>query len=74
MKTTQKELALAELRKGPLTPLEALYRGCGMRLPAIIFDLKADGYVFEETEIVCEDGKRFARYTLVSEPVQQQAA
>lgn len=61
---TQKQMILTHLRtQGGITPLEALQKyGC-FRLGARIADLKGDG-IGIKTEMVKEDGKRFARYTL----------
>ncbi len=59
---TQKQMILNHMKEhGAITPLEALQRyGC-FRLGARIADLKADG-VQIQTEMVKENGKRFARY------------
>ena len=62
---TQKQMIMNHLRTyGGITPLEALNRyGC-FRLGARIADLKNDG-IGIKTEMVKENGKRYARYTLV---------
>lgn len=61
---TQKQMIMNHLRTyGGITPLEALNRyGC-FRLGARIADLKNDG-IGIRTEMVKENGKRYARYTL----------
>lgn len=62
---TQTEHILAELQRGPLTPLDALERcGC-LRLAARISDLKAAGHTIL-TERVSANGKTFAQYRLVA--------
>lgn len=62
---TQKQMIMNHLRTyGGITPLEALNRyGC-FRLGARIADLKNDG-IGIRTEMVKENGKRYARYTLI---------
>lgn len=61
---TQKQMIMNHLRTyGGITPLEALQKyGC-FRLGARISDLKGDGYVIR-TDMVKENGKRYARYRL----------
>lgn len=61
---TQKQAILTHLQTvGAITPLEALQRyGC-FRLGARIADLKADGVAIK-TQMVKENGKRFAKYEL----------
>ena len=61
---TQKNMILTHMRTyGGITPLEALNRyGC-FRLGARISDLKNDG-IGIRTEMVKENGKRYARYSL----------
>lgn len=61
---TQKQAILTHLQTvGAITPLEGLQRyGC-FRLGARIADLKADGVAIK-TQMVKENGKRFARYEL----------
>ena len=50
-----------------LTPLDALNMFSSFRLGARIFDLKNDYGMNIKTEMVKENGKRFARYSLVRE-------
>ena len=50
-----------------LTPLEALKMFNSFRLGARVFDLKNDYGMNIKTEMVKENGKRFARYSLASE-------
>jgi hypothetical protein len=60
---TQTEQILAELKRGPITPLEALEKcGC-LRLAARVSDLKAAGHTIL-TERVSANGKTYARYRL----------
>lgn len=61
---TQKQMIMNHLRTyDGITPLEALNRyGC-FRLGARIADLKNDG-IGIRTEMVKENGKRYARYRL----------
>lgn len=57
---------LEALRRGPLTPLEALQDfGC-LRLAARIAELKADGHLIA-TEMVSLNGKKFGQYVLIKE-------
>lgn len=62
---SQKQNILSHMKTyGTITPLEALQKyGC-FRLGARIADLKEDGLVIK-TEMVKENGKRYARYSLV---------
>jgi hypothetical protein len=63
---SQAEWILTELRRRPLTALDAL-EGCGcMRLAARINDLRADGHVIG-TEMASKNGKKFAKYFLIKE-------
>lgn len=50
-----------------LTPLEALKMFNSFRLGARVFNLKNDYGMNIKTEIVKENGKRFARYSLARE-------
>ena len=50
-----------------LSPLEALRMFNSFRLGARVFDLKNDYGMNIKTEMVKENGKRFARYSLVKE-------
>lgn len=63
-KTTHKQQVLNALKAGELlTPLEVLRRyGC-LRLGAVIYDLRQEGYTIK-THSLCENGKYFAGYTL----------
>ena len=61
---TQKQMILRHLRTyGSITPLEALEKYRCFRLGARIADLKNAG-IGIRTEMVKENGKRFARYRL----------
>ena len=72
-KRTQKEKVVRHLLdSGNITPLDA-FRDYGiMRLSAIIFNLKEEGFIFE-TEIETSLNRfkekcKFARYTLILAP------
>jgi hypothetical protein len=67
---TQNEQILAALKRGPLTPLEALERfGC-FRLAARVGELRQQGHSIVTTTAEA-GGKSFARYVYVPrEPVQ----
>lgn len=60
---TQNDQILKHLKKGPITPMEALNDyGC-FRLASRINDLKNAGHNIV-TDMVEQDGKRFAKYRL----------
>ena len=60
---SQSTRILTHLRRGPITPLQALDKyGC-LRLAARINDLRDRGHKIE-TEIVKAGDKRYARYRL----------
>jgi hypothetical protein len=60
---SQTEWILENLRKRPLTPLDAL-QGCGcLRLAARILELKSRGHNIVR-EMVTDGEKTFARYRL----------
>ena len=61
---SQSQLILSHLQSGkPINPIEALNKyGC-FRLSARIYDLKKSGYIIR-TEIIEENGKDFAQYSL----------
>lgn len=66
------ELAiLARLKKGPLTPLEALREIGTLRLGARIYDLREKGHIIKTEMIPVSQGKRVARYTLVQKRVKK---
>jgi hypothetical protein len=57
---------LEALRRGPITPLEALKdHGC-LRLAARIEELRSDGHTIV-TEMVKANGKKFGQYVLIKE-------
>jgi hypothetical protein len=62
----QNKMILDHLKaKGHITPLEALDQyGC-FRLASRIHDLRSVAHI--QTEMVSENGKTFARYSLVNE-------
>ena len=57
------------LERGPVTQQDAIREVACYRLAARIADLRADGYTIR-SEQVSRDGVRFARYSLVPDPVQ----
>jgi len=69
MKLTQKEKVLRHLKEvGALTPVQAFFDYSIMRLAAIIFNLKDDGYEIETTILKSEnkfgEPVRYAQYKL----------
>ncbi len=61
---TQNEQILAALKRGPLTPLEALERfGC-FRLAARCHELRQQGHVIAVEKIRTGSGKHVAQYRL----------
>lgn len=52
------------LKRGPITPLDAIREAKCMRLAARIADLKAEGHNIT-MEMVTQGEKRFARYLLM---------
>ncbi len=72
-KLTQKEKVIRHLTEsGNITPLDAFREYGIMRLSAIIFNLKEEGFIFE-TEIETSVNRfkekcKFARYTLLVDP------
>lgn len=64
----QIEWVIEALRKGPITPLDAL-NGCGcMRLAVHIHELRSRGYGIFTRLIENENGKPYAQYTLTHTP------
>ena len=60
---SQEKAILSHLKRGPITPLDALERyGC-FRLAARISDLRSAGHPIK-TEWLERQGKRYARYRL----------
>lgn len=69
---SQTDTILKALRRGPITPLEALERfGC-FRLAARVRDLREQGHTIV-TETVKSNGKSFARYRFVAREPEQVA-
>lgn len=63
---TQTEWILWALKRHPITPMEAL-KGCGcFRLAARIQDLRQEGHLIASDKVE-QEGKYFARYTLIKE-------
>ena len=61
---SQKARIISHLKRGPLTPVQALHLyGC-MRLAARVQELRDSGFPIQ-TQIVERDGKRFAKYWLI---------
>jgi len=59
---SQNDLILKHLKRGPLTPLQALkLYGC-FRLAARVYDLKGDGHDIRTRTVVSSDGTRYAQY------------
>lgn len=54
------------LRRGPITPMDALREAKCMRLAARIDDLKREGHSIS-MEMINDRGKRYARYKLIKE-------
>jgi hypothetical protein len=65
----QTEQILQMLRKGPVTPMDALRQVGSLRLAARIGELKREGHNII-TEMVTKRGKKFASYKLI-EPKQE---
>ncbi|RJX32314.1 MAG: hypothetical protein C4516_04230 [Oxalobacter sp.] len=63
--TNQCELLLARLKRGPITPLEALSELGIYRLGGRVYDLKQLGHTINSEIVAVGNGKRVARYTLV---------
>jgi Helix-turn-helix domain len=64
---TQKQAILRALKRGPITPMEALrWFGC-FRLGARIYELKQDGHDIRADRVTDKSsGKTFASYSLKS--------
>lgn len=61
---SQNEQILAALKRGPLTPLEALERfGC-FRLAARVGELREQGYAIAVERAELPNGKKVARYRM----------
>ena len=69
---SQTEQILQMLRKGPVTPMDALQKAGCFRLAARIEELKRAGYCIT-TDMVNENGKRFAKYRLIEQKLERQA-
>lgn len=62
---TQNETILAALKKGPITPFEAMAAYGIMRLAARVAELREGGHTIN-TETVHAGNKHYARYRLVA--------
>lgn len=62
--TTQNLALLGALKKGPITPGEALRRFGSMRLAARVWELKQLGYPIERRMRELPNGKKVAEYSL----------
>jgi hypothetical protein len=61
---SQHDWILKELKRRPITALDA-FKGCGtMKLATRISELRRNGHLIT-TEIVTKKGKTFARYRLI---------
>lgn len=65
---SQTEQILQMLKRGPVTPMDALKEAGTLRLASRVLDLKKQGHNII-TEMVNKKGKKFASYKLV-EPKQ----
>lgn len=61
---SQEAMIIAALKRGPLTPLQALRDIGTLRLGARIYDLRVKGWRIETEMIEVSGKKRVARYTL----------
>lgn len=61
---SQNEQILDALRRGPLTPLEALTRLGVFRLAARVCDLRQQGHAIAVERLKLPSGKRVARYSM----------
>jgi hypothetical protein len=66
---SQTEQILQMLKRGPVTPMDALREVGSLRLAARVLQLKKDGHNII-TEMVNKKGKKFASYKLI-EPKQE---
>ena len=65
---SQKTAILDLLKRGPVTPMDALSKlGC-FRLAARVQDLRDDGYAIRTEMIETPSGKHVARYELEQRP------
>jgi len=63
---TQNEQILTALKRGPLTPMEALHQYGVFRLAARIGELREMGHTIVSESWQTATGKKVARYRLVS--------
>jgi hypothetical protein len=61
---TQTQMVLDALRRGPLTPLEALERFGVFRLAARVGELREQGHAIAVERHKLPNGKRVAKYRL----------
>jgi hypothetical protein len=66
MMESQNKHILAMLKRGPVTPLDALSEAGCFRLAARIYDLRDAGHQIN-TELVTQENTRFARYSLTKD-------
>lgn len=65
----QKKRVLFALERGPLTQWDTFHwRPAIMRLGAVIFNLREDGYTIETDTVETKGGARVASYVLVRKP------
>lgn len=63
---TQTDHMLMLLKRGPITAADAMQHGC-FRLAARVNDLRNQGHDIHTELCVSDNGKRFARYTLIKQ-------
>lgn len=61
---SQESQLIRHLKRGPITPLQALSRYGILRLAARINSLRGKGHKID-TQMIERDGKRYAKYRLV---------
>ena len=67
LQVSQKTAILDLLKRGPVTPMDALHKVGSMRLAARILELREEGYPIV-THIEHQGEKEFARYELEQRP------
>jgi hypothetical protein len=61
---SQNQLVLRHLKRGSITPIQALnHYGC-FRLAAVIYGLRDQGHKIRTQEVTNKEGNRYARYSL----------
>ena len=62
--SSQNDMILKALRRGPLGPIQALLQYGVYRLASRIYDLRSAGHSISTHMVESKDGKRHAMYTL----------